>query len=69
MLNVNDLRSKSKADLLKQISELKGQLLVQRFQLATGQLTEAHVLNETKKDIARVFTIIKEKEMDEKESK
>ncbi len=65
MNNMTELRSKSREELLKLISELKGQLLVLRFQLATGQLTETHSLNELKKQIARVFTAIKEKEQNE----
>ncbi len=69
MVNVNDLRKKSTQDLLKEVSNLKGQLLVIRFQLATGQLTETNSLRVIKRDIARVFTVLKEKEVAEKESK
>lgn len=64
MSKISELRKKSREELLKQISELKGQLLVLRFQLATGQLTDSHSMQIVKKDIARVFTVLKEKEQE-----
>ncbi len=63
MLKIEDLRKNSKEQLLKQISELKGKLLSLRFESSTGQLKESHLINETKKDIAKIFTALKEKEM------
>ncbi len=40
-----------------------------RFQLATGQLENFKSLSATKKTIARIKTILKEKELKEKASK
>ncbi len=67
--SISELRNKSREELLKDISELKGQLLVLRFQLATGQLSETHSVQELKKDIARVFTVLKEKEQNDGKDK
>ena len=42
------------------VSELKGKLLALRFENATGQLKEFHLIAETRRDIARIFTAIKQ---------
>lgn len=61
MYSIQDLRKKSRPELLKLISELKGKLLALRFESATGQLTEGHLIKATKQDIARIFTVLNEK--------
>ncbi len=63
MYKAQELREKSREELLQLISELKGKLLALRFENATGQLNESHLPKATKKDIALVFTILKEKEL------
>ncbi len=60
--DIEKLRAKSKPELLKEISILKGQFMRLRFQAETGQLNETHELTQVRKDIARVFTVIKEKD-------
>jgi ribosomal protein L29 len=65
MYKSSELRQKSKQELLSLISELKGKLLALRFESATGQLTETHLPSKTKKEIALIFTILKEKEKEE----
>ncbi len=62
MYKASELREKSREELLQLVSELKGKLLALRFENATGQLHETHLPKATKKDIALVFTILKEKE-------
>ncbi len=61
-MEMNELRSKSREELLQLISELKGKMLALRFESSTGQLTETHLIKSTKRDIARIFTVLKEKE-------
>src|ERR1051325_3296266 len=73
MYKTEELRKKSDQELLKLVSELKGKLLALRFENATGkllalrfenatgQLNETHLLKLTKKDIAKVFTILNER--------
>jgi len=58
--NIDKLRQKSKPELLKEISILKGQFMRLRFQAETGQLNETHELTQIRRDIARVFTVVKE---------
>lgn len=63
MYKIEELRAKSRNELLNLISELKGKLLALRFESATGQLSESHLPSATKKDIAKIFTVLKEKEL------
>lgn len=67
MYKMEELRSKTRNELLSLISELKGKQMALRFENATGQLNESHLLNSTKKDIARVFTVLKEQELKKKQ--
>jgi large subunit ribosomal protein L29 len=49
--------------LRTQEKELKAELFNLRFQLATGQLSNPMALKNTKRDIARVKTILRQREM------
>lgn len=60
---LTDIRSKSLEELKAEEKELKAQLFKLRFQHATSQIGNPMQLNLIKKDIARVKTIIKEKEL------
>lgn len=62
MYKASELREKTREELLHLISELKGKLLALRFESATGQLTETHLPSATRKDVALIFTVLKEKE-------
>jgi large subunit ribosomal protein L29 len=57
-----NLRKKTPKELLKIIDELKAELFLLRFKNSTGQLDHPHKINLVKKDIARTFTVINEKE-------
>ena len=57
------IRGKSLEELRVEEQELKAQLFKLRFQHATSQINNPMQLNLIKKDIARVKTIIKEKEL------
>ena len=56
-----ELRKLSDADLESKLKELKEQLFNLRFQHAINQLDNPHKISDTKKDIARVMTIMREK--------
>ena len=58
-----ELREKSLEELKTEEQELKEQLFKLRFQHATSQISNPLELNAVKKDIARVKTIIREKEL------
>lgn len=53
----------SSDELTLKLKDLKQELFNLRFQNATGQLGNVMVINTTKKDIARVKTILREREL------
>jgi len=62
-MKAKDIRTKSVAELESEVKELKSELFKLRFQLATNQLNNPVRIREVKRDIARVKTIIKEKDL------
>ena len=61
-MKASKIRDMSRDDLILEESELRKQLLKLRFQAATGQLDSAPKLRGIRRDIARIITILKEKE-------
>jgi len=57
----NELRDLSVEELESKSQELNKELFNLKFQLATGQLENSARLPQTRKDIARVMTILREK--------
>lgn len=62
-MKANEIRNAPTDDLLTKIEELKKELFNLRFQLATGQLENTARIKQVKKDIARMKTIIREREL------
>jgi large subunit ribosomal protein L29 len=60
---VEKLRDMSKAELETQQGELAEQIFRLRFQLSTGQSEGLKKLRETKRDFARVKTLLRESEL------
>ncbi|MBK8461638.1 MAG: 50S ribosomal protein L29 [Nigerium sp.] len=58
-----DLRGLSREELNNKVVELKEELFTLRFQAATGQLESHGRLREVRKDIARVYTVIQERNL------
>ncbi|MFV0406173.1 MAG: 50S ribosomal protein L29 [Propioniciclava sp.] len=58
-----DLRGLSRAELDDKVRELKEELFALRFQAATGQLETHGRLREARKDIARIYTVIQERNL------
>ena len=61
MMKAKEIRNLSVEDLNKKLEELKKDLFMLRMQHATNQLGNPLQIASTKKDIARVKTIIREK--------
>jgi len=57
------LRQLSAEDLTSKVRELKEELFNLRFQAATGQLESHGRLSAVRKEIARVYTIVREREL------
>ena len=62
-MKAKELKAMSNAELEAKVSELKAELFNLRFQLATGQLQNTTVIANTKRDIARCMTILREQEL------
>ena len=56
-----EIRKMSAEELEAKLKELKSELFNLRFQHAINQLENPHRIAEVKKDIARVMTILREK--------
>ncbi len=63
LVKANEIRNLSTSEILKKIDELKTELFNLRFQLATGQLENTARIKQVKKDIARMKTILREREL------
>ena len=63
MMKANEVRKLSSADLEKKLTELKKDLFQLRLQHTTNQLENPVRINEVKRDIARVKTIIREQQL------
>ena len=62
-LNVESLDGMDNARLLEAQKSSKEELFNLRFQAATGQLDNASRLKAVKRDIARIYTILREREL------
>jgi large subunit ribosomal protein L29 len=58
-----ELRGLEEDELLSKLREAKEELFNLRFQAATGQLESHGRLRAVRKDIARIYTIMREREL------
>ena len=63
-MELKKIREMSEAELNSELVRMKKDLFNLRFQHVTGQLENPVKMREVKKDIARVKTVIKEKELE-----
>ncbi len=62
-MEMSKIREMSEAELNAELNKMKKDLFNLRFQHVTGQLENPILLRQTRRDIARVKTIIREKEI------
>ena len=60
-MKATELRDMTLEELNSKLGELKEELFNLRFQLAINQLDKPHKITEVKHDIARVMTVLREK--------
>ncbi len=60
-MNASELREKDQDELKGELMRLLKDQFNYRMQAATGQLGQTHLLGETRREIARVRTILREK--------
>lgn len=63
MMTATELRELPDDELRQQLSESKEELFNLRFQVVTGQLDNPRRIKEVKRDIARVLTVMREREI------
>ncbi len=62
-MKIKEIREKTAEELNDQLRELKNELFRLRFQHAINQLDNPLKIAETRKSIAKVMTVIREKEL------
>jgi large subunit ribosomal protein L29 len=67
-VKARELRDYSYEELTLKLKEAKEELFNLRFQAATGQLDNTSRIVQTKRDIARICTVIREQELGEEAS-
>ncbi|MGV8846905.1 50S ribosomal protein L29 [Tessaracoccus sp.] len=63
VVSAHDLRGLSRDQLNAKVVELKEELFGLRFQAATGQLETHGRLRAVRKDIARIYTVLQERNL------
>ena len=63
-MELNKIREMTDVELRAELDKIKQELFNLRFQHVTGQLENPLRMREVKRNIARVKTIIREKELD-----
>ena len=67
MMKNKELIEKSSPELEKELGELKTELFKLRFSLATNGLDNPMKIKEVKKDIARINTVLRRREIENKQ--
>ncbi len=63
-MRASEIRELTSEELQTKLTELKEELFNLRFQLAVNQLENSSRIGAVKKDIARVSTILRQRELD-----
>ncbi len=62
-MKASEIREMSPEEMLRKVDDLKEELFNLRFQHETGQLENSQKMKQTKREIAKVNTIIRETEL------
>jgi len=62
-MKASEIRALTPEEMLRKVDDLKQEFFNLRFQHETGQLENPQIMKQTKRDIARVKTIIKQLEL------
>lgn len=66
-MKINKITEMSSPELEKELGELKTELFKLRFSLATNGLENPMKIKEVKKDIARINTVLRQRELSNKQ--
>ena len=59
-----ELRQLSESELQNRLDEAKSELMNLRFQNASGQLADSNRLSALRRDVARILTVLSERDME-----
>ena len=62
-VTAQSMRSLTDDELVQKLRDAKAELFNLRFQAATGQLESHGRLNSVRKEIARIYTVMREREL------
>ncbi len=65
MMKISKINEMSSPELEKELGELKNELFKLRFSLATNGLDNPMKIREVRKDIARIKTVLRQRELKE----
>ncbi|AYO29424.1 MAG: large subunit ribosomal protein [Thermoanaerobacteraceae bacterium] len=68
-MKVKQIRDLSDDELMQKIKDLKGELFNLRFQAATGQLDNPMRIREVRKTIARIKTVLTERQNEKQKAR
>ena len=68
MAEIDDIRNMNDQDLIENLDSSQKDLMNLRFRTATMQLTDTNAVKKTQRKIARIMTVIREREISESSS-
>lgn len=68
MTSARELRDLERDELLERLESSKEELFNLRFQFATGQLDNPMTIKQVRHEMARILTVLRERELDELEA-
>ena len=68
MANAAELREADETELETRLAEAKQEMFNLRFQIVTGQLDNSARIQTVRRDIARILTVLREKEIEAAEA-
>ena len=63
-MKAKDIRAMKIDELTQKIADTRKEFMLLRFQVVSGQLTDTSKISKMKKDIARLETILREKQQE-----
>ena len=63
-MRIEEIREKSTEDLRTELDESYRELMYLRFRWATNQISSVHEVKAGRKNIARILTILRERELE-----
>jgi large subunit ribosomal protein L29 len=62
-MHADEMRNMSYDDLMEEVEDLREELYRLRFQKTVGQLDDGNLIRYAKRDIARIMTVLREREL------